>query len=55
MDLAKDRGVLIGKGGMAGNVIRIKPPLCIGEADAKTIHDALDDALTVLEKETGIR
>jgi alanine-glyoxylate transaminase / (R)-3-amino-2-methylpropionate-pyruvate transaminase len=55
MDLAKDRGVLIGKGAMAGNVIRIKPPLCITAADADAIHGALDESLAVLGKETGIR
>ena len=45
MDLAKDNGVLIGKGGMAGNVLRIKPPLCVTAEDADWIIDALDKAL----------
>jgi alanine-glyoxylate transaminase / (R)-3-amino-2-methylpropionate-pyruvate transaminase len=55
MDLAKDRGLLIGKGGMAGNTIRIKPPLCITQKDVDCIHDVLDESLAALEKETGIR
>lgn len=45
MDLTKDRGVLIGKGGMAGNVIRIKPPLCLTKQDADTVAAVLEDCL----------
>ena len=41
---------LIGKGGMAGNVIRIKPPLCVTKDDADFIADVLDRNLTKLEK-----
>ena len=43
MDLCKDRGLLIGKGGMAGNVIRIKPPLCIDKGDVEFILKTLDE------------
>lgn len=45
LDHAKKYGVLLGKGGMAGNVIRIKPPLCSTEDDADTILDVLDKAI----------
>lgn len=54
MEHAKDDGVLLGKGGMAGNVIRIKPPLCIGEEDAQVILAALDRAIGKAEKESGV-
>ena len=34
MELCKDRGLLIGKGGLFGNTLRIKPPMCITKDDA---------------------
>ena len=45
LDLMKERGVLVGKGGMAGNVIRIKPPLCMTKEDADLVVEALEDSL----------
>lgn len=45
LELAKERGLLLGKGGLDGNTLRIKPPLCITKADADFIADCLDDAL----------
>jgi alanine-glyoxylate transaminase / (R)-3-amino-2-methylpropionate-pyruvate transaminase len=43
LELAREMGVLLGKGGLNGNVLRIKPPLCI------TMED-VDFALEVLER-----
>lgn len=45
MELCKDNGVLIGKGGLDGNVIRFKPPLCITQDDVDQAIKTLDKAL----------
>lgn len=50
MDLCKERGLLIGKGAMAGNVVRIKPPMCIDKGDVEFILRTLDEGLGILEK-----
>ncbi|VAX36126.1 hypothetical protein MNBD_PLANCTO03-1392, partial [hydrothermal vent metagenome] len=42
----KDLGVLIGKGGLFGNVLRIKPPMCITRKDCDYLCAVLDTALT---------
>jgi alanine-glyoxylate transaminase/(R)-3-amino-2-methylpropionate-pyruvate transaminase len=44
-ELAREMGVLVGKGGIDGNVLRIKPPLCITAADVDFALDVLDRAL----------
>ena len=45
VELAKDCGLLLGKGGLNGNVLRIKPPMCINKNDAEYILKVLDDCL----------
>ncbi len=45
LEKAKDAGLLLGKGGMAGNTIRIKPPLCFTKENADFTVDVLDEAL----------
>jgi len=43
-EATKRRGLLIGKGGLFGNVIRIAPPLNIGKADVDEAVRILDEA-----------
>jgi 4-aminobutyrate aminotransferase-like enzyme len=45
MEAAKDRGLIIGKGGLYGNVLRISPALNVSAADADQAADILDQAL----------
>eukprot|EP01092_Planopodium_desertum_P009248 TRINITY_DN3979_c0_g1_i5.p1 TRINITY_DN3979_c0_g1~~TRINITY_DN3979_c0_g1_i5.p1 ORF type:complete len:226 (-),score=35.15 TRINITY_DN3979_c0_g1_i5:62-739(-) len=47
-EACKDMGVLIGKGGLYGNVFRIKPPMCITKADVDVTLQALDKAFQKL-------
>ena len=46
---ARDEGLLIGKGGLYGNCVRISPPLNIGRADADEALRLLDRALAATE------
>jgi len=48
LDETKQRGLLLGKGGLYGNVLRIKPPMCITRADCDFLVDCLDDCLELL-------
>ena len=45
LEVCREHGVLLGKGGLYGNVLRIKPPMCITEEDADFAVDVLDRAL----------
>lgn len=44
-ETAKDLGLLIGKGGFHGNVLRIKPPMCLTAADADFALEVVDRCL----------
>ena len=48
MDLCKDRGVLLGKGGLRGNVIRIAPPLTINAEQVDQLLEVMDQSLAAL-------
>ena len=49
LERARDFGVLLGKTGLNGNVLRIKPPLCITEEDADFALEVLDRCLGELD------
>ncbi len=46
LDKTKDKGLLIGKGGLSGNILRIKPPLCWTKKDADFAADAIEESLS---------
>jgi alanine-glyoxylate transaminase/(R)-3-amino-2-methylpropionate-pyruvate transaminase len=48
LELAKERGLLLGKGGLSGNVLRIKPPMCVTKTDADFLADCLDEVMDVV-------
>jgi alanine-glyoxylate transaminase/(R)-3-amino-2-methylpropionate-pyruvate transaminase len=48
LELAKERGLLLGKGGLYGNTLRIKPPLCISRDDAHFIVQCLDEIIKIV-------
>jgi len=50
MELAREMGVLLGKGGLDGNVLRIKPPMCVTQADTDFALEVLDVAIGKVEK-----
>jgi 4-aminobutyrate aminotransferase-like enzyme len=50
MEEARKRGLLIGKGGLLGNVIRFAPPYTITRDDCEQILKILDESLAVVQK-----
>jgi alanine-glyoxylate transaminase/(R)-3-amino-2-methylpropionate-pyruvate transaminase len=46
LEAMKHRGVLIGKGGLFGNTLRIKPPMCITKDDSDYLVTMLDEVLS---------
>jgi alanine-glyoxylate transaminase/(R)-3-amino-2-methylpropionate-pyruvate transaminase len=41
-----EHGLLIGKGGLNGNVVRLKPPMCLTKEDADFIADVFDTVIS---------
>jgi alanine-glyoxylate transaminase/(R)-3-amino-2-methylpropionate-pyruvate transaminase len=48
-EATKQRGLLIGKGGLYGNTVRIAPPLNVGKADIEEALKILDDSFATVE------
>ncbi len=43
LETARDLGLLLGKGGLRGQTIRLAPPMCITKADADFVLEVLDE------------
>jgi 4-aminobutyrate aminotransferase-like enzyme len=48
MEECRKRGLLVGKGGLYGNVVRTSPPLNIGKADVDEAISIMDQAMTAV-------
>ena len=48
MEATKERGLLLGKGGLYGNVLRIAPPLSVTEDEAEEGASIIADAVREL-------
>ncbi|MBB6173032.1 4-aminobutyrate aminotransferase-like enzyme [Nocardiopsis mwathae] len=49
MEGARERGLLVGKGGVHNNVLRMAPPLNLSEEDAREGRDILVDTVTAVD------
>jgi 4-aminobutyrate aminotransferase-like enzyme len=50
MERARENGLLVGRGGLFGNVIRFGPAMNIAKADVDEAIKILDKSLTEVEK-----
>jgi 4-aminobutyrate aminotransferase len=50
-EAAKQRGLLIGKGGLYGNVLRLAPPMTLTEDEAEEALGILTESIAVVDEE----
>ncbi len=55
LEEARKRGLLVGKGGLKGNVIRLAPPMTLTAGEADEALEALDGALTTVNEGVATR
>ena len=53
MEATKQRGLLVGKGGLYGATLRMAPPLTLTEAEAREGLGLLVDALKAVDAQAG--
>ncbi len=52
MELTRQRGLILGKGGLFGNTMRIKPPMCLTTDDADFLVATMDECLAEIENKS---
>ena len=50
-EATRQRGLLIGKGGLHGNVLRLAPPMTLTEAEADEALGILAESIAVTDEE----
>ena len=55
LELCREMGLLLGKGGLQGSVIRFAPPMCITQADADFMLEVFGAAFEELERSAAPR
>jgi 4-aminobutyrate aminotransferase len=55
LEAARERGLLIGKGGLFGHALRVAPPMTLTEAEAKEGLGLLTDALRAVDAEPSMQ
>ena len=55
LEATRERGLLIGKGGLFGHTLRMAPPLTLSEAEAKEGLTILTDAMRAVNQEATTR
>jgi 4-aminobutyrate aminotransferase-like enzyme len=53
LEATRERGLLIGKGGLQGNTLRIAPPLNLSQAEAREGLGILVDALRAVDVQSS--
>jgi 4-aminobutyrate aminotransferase len=51
MEATKERGLLIGKGGLHGNVLRLAPPMTLTEDEVEEALGILAEVIAVTDEE----
>ena len=50
MEACMEKGLLLGKGGLKGNVLRIAPPLTLNKSEVEFIVKTIDESLHLIAK-----
>jgi 4-aminobutyrate aminotransferase len=51
LEATKERGLLVGKGGLYGNVLRLAPPMTLTEDEAEEAIGILAESIAVTDEE----
>src|SRR5258706_6901110 len=55
LELCREMGLLLGKGGLHGNTIRFAPPMCISQADADFMIEVFEEAFAKMSPQSAPR